>query len=133
MGSSVKAETAQAIGRGRMFMFHRTLDPNGEQWRDWESELWKLTRRDPAERRLWATVLALALADVYRGRAKLARDAWTWMIAQPKIGDADEPMWNRVGAFQWICNELGLCPRTIRRDVRSDVQQGKTRAMVAAL
>ena len=112
------------LQRGRMFMFHKTVSSK-EEWRSWERELWKLTRVDPPERQLWAVVLALALADTYRGRAKLQKRAMVW-LTEPQAEDT-APNYTVVGTFEWVCNELGLCPVTIQRDVLADVQAGRVR------
>ena len=120
------------LGRTRMFVFHKPLTTHAT-WRDWERELWKLIRADPPERRLWATVLAQALADVYRGRAEVAQAAWIWMTQQPRLLDAKRglgPMVSRVGAYEWITNELDLPMRRLRQNVYSDIHDRKTRARI---
>jgi hypothetical protein len=118
-------------GRLRMFVFHKPLT-TFKTWRSWEIELWKLLRSDPPERRLWATVLALALADVYRGRRELAQAAWNWMVAQPRLreGKAAAPMFTRLGAYEWVCNELELPHRSMRQDVWRDIHAKRTRARI---
>ena len=117
--------------RGRQFTFHRKLSSK-KQWHLWERQLWKLTRVDPPERQLWATVLSLALADILTGREKLARKALTWLVVVPPDDPDDGPAYNQPGAFEWICNELDLCPTMIRRDIQREVQDGLTRAKLAA-
>lgn len=123
---------ADQHGRLRMFVFHKPLSTFAS-WRPWEVTLWKLLRSDPPTRRLWATVLALALADIYRGRSELAQDAWRWMTAQPKLRDAKRglgPMATRFGAYEWLCDELDLPMRELRRDVYRDIQERRTRARI---
>ncbi len=59
--------------------------------------------KEPSKR-LWLSVLQLAICDIRKGHAYQRREACKWMSSED-IG---------IGSFLWICTNLGMPPDTVR-------------------
>lgn len=72
------------------------------------------------ERKLLIAVLIRGIADALNAVGRLpdkslkktiSREAWAWVVVIPFYQNP------RPFSFQWICEELDLCPHTIQKNV----------------
>lgn len=93
--------------------FHRwSGDPYG-RLRPWEKQLWALLYDGSPERRLWASVLAEALQELYAGtQVETARETITWIR---------EMRQDHLGAFSCVCTNLDLDMDEVRLSVLQDI------------
>lgn len=68
-------------------------------------------RNEVPERALLAAMLDEAITTIKLREFHLARNARAWILSRDK-----EPF-----SFEWVCQELDLCPKIVRREIAKRV------------